>query len=80
VGGGLPGDGAKPDRQPGGRTGYQAYSPDYRLAPEHPFPAAIHDGLSAYRTLLEAGEDPSMIALTGDSAGGGLTVTTLLNH
>jgi acetyl esterase/lipase len=60
------------------RTGYRAFSPDYRLAPEHPFPAGINDGLSAYRALLESGEDPSAIALAGDSAGGGLAVTTLI--
>lgn len=41
------------------RTGYRAFSLDYRLAPEHPFPAAIEDGLSAYRALLDGGEDPS---------------------
>ncbi|MEU8548166.1 alpha/beta hydrolase [Streptomyces roseoverticillatus] len=60
------------------RTGFRAYSPDYRLAPEHPFPAAIEDGLSAYRALLGSGEDPSAIAFAGDSAGGGLTVTVCL--
>ena len=60
------------------RTGVRAYSPDYRLAPEHPFPAAIEDGLTAYRTLLERGEDPSTIVIAGDSAGGTLTVTTLI--
>ncbi|WP_411124026.1 alpha/beta hydrolase [Streptomyces sp. x-19] len=60
------------------RTGLGAYSLDYRLAPEHPFPAAIEDGLSAYRALLDRGEDPSAIVVAGDSAGGGLAVTTCL--
>jgi acetyl esterase/lipase len=60
------------------RTGFTAYSLDYRLAPEHPFPAAIEDALSAYRALLDSGEDPSTIAFAGDSAGGGLSVTTCL--
>ncbi|WP_329456002.1 alpha/beta hydrolase [Streptomyces sp. NBC_01497] len=60
------------------RTGFEAYSVDYRLAPEHPFPAAIDDTLSAYRALLDSGQDPSAIAFAGDSAGGGLAVTTCL--
>ncbi|MFF5437603.1 alpha/beta hydrolase [Streptomyces achromogenes] len=60
------------------KTGFKAYSVDYRLAPEHPFPAAIEDTLSAYRALLDGGTDPSAIAFAGDSAGGGLTVTTCL--
>ncbi|MGX9889880.1 alpha/beta hydrolase [Streptomyces sp. NPDC002276] len=60
------------------RTGFGAYSVDYRLAPEHPFPAAIEDTLSAYRALLDSGQDPSAIVFAGDSAGGGLTVTTCL--
>jgi monoterpene epsilon-lactone hydrolase len=60
------------------RTGMRAFSLDYRLAPEHPFPAAIEDAVDAYRTLLTSGEDPSAIAFAGDSAGGGLTVTTCL--
>ncbi|TYC66574.1 alpha/beta hydrolase [Streptomyces sp. CB01881] len=60
------------------RTGLGAYSPHYRLAPEHPFPAAIEDTLSAYRALLDRGEDPSAIVFAGDSAGGGLAVTTCL--
>ncbi|WP_328328529.1 MULTISPECIES: alpha/beta hydrolase [unclassified Streptomyces] len=60
------------------RTGLGAYSLDYRLAPEHPFPAAIEDTLSAYRALLDSGQDPSAIVFAGESAGGGLTVTTCL--
>ncbi|MFI6053232.1 alpha/beta hydrolase [Streptomyces violascens] len=60
------------------KTGCRAYSLDYRLAPEHPFPAAIEDTLGAYRALLDSGEDPSAIVFAGDSAGGGLTVTTCL--
>jgi epsilon-lactone hydrolase len=60
------------------KTGFGSYSLDYRLAPEHPFPAAIEDTLSAYRGLLDSGIDPSTIAFAGDSAGGGLTVTTCL--
>ncbi|WP_369185073.1 alpha/beta hydrolase [Streptomyces sp. Y1] len=60
------------------RTGFRSYSLDYRLAPEHPFPAAIEDTLGAYRALLDSGADPSTIAFAGDSAGGGLTVTTCL--
>ncbi len=52
--------------------------PDYRLAPEHQFPAAIEDVLSAYRWMLDAGVPPEEVTLCGDSSGGGLVVSVLL--
>ncbi|MCL2515371.1 MAG: alpha/beta hydrolase [Microbacteriaceae bacterium] len=60
------------------RTGLRAWSLDYRLAPEHRIPAAAHDALAAYRELLERGADPARVVVAGDSAGGHLTVTTLM--
>ena len=50
---------------------------DYRLAPEHPFPAAVDDAVIAYRWLLNDGVSPNRIVIAGDSAGGGLTLATL---
>jgi epsilon-lactone hydrolase len=61
------------------RTHAKAITLDYRLAPEHPYPAAVEDALAAYKGLLEQGIDPGQIALAGDSAGGGLAVATLLS-
>ncbi len=52
--------------------------PDYRLAPEHPFPAAVEDAVTCWRWLLLEGYAPSRMAIAGDSSGGGLTMATLL--
>jgi len=53
---------------------------DYRLAPEHPFPAAVEDAYTAYRWLIEnQNVDPNNLIIAGDSAGGGLTLATLIN-
>jgi monoterpene epsilon-lactone hydrolase len=63
----------------GRRTRAKVISVDYRLAPEHPYPAAVDDALAAYEALLQDGTAPSDIVFAGESAGGGLAVATLIN-
>jgi acetyl esterase/lipase len=60
------------------KTGARVLMVDYRLAPEHPFPAALDDCVAAYRWLLKQGLDGQHLAIAGDSAGGNLTLTTLM--
>lgn len=60
-------------------VGCRVLNVDYRLAPEHPHPAAVNDATNAYRWLLAQGYKPEHIAISGDSAGGGLTLATLLS-
>jgi len=59
-------------------TNYRCLNIGYRLAPEHPFPAALNDSISAYQWLLAKNIDPNNIIIEGESAGGGLTMATLL--
>ena len=62
----------------GRALGSAALALDYRLAPEHPFPAAVEDALAGYRYLLGRGIAPGHIVIAGDSAGGGLVVAAML--
>jgi acetyl esterase/lipase len=62
----------------GRAAGTRTLAIDYRMAPEHPFPAAVEDTVAAYRFLLNSGIAPKNIAIAGDSAGGGLVVGGIL--
>jgi len=62
----------------GKASGVKVLFPEYRLAPEHPFPAAIEDAVNVYRWLLHQGFSPSNIVFAGDSAGGGLCIAAAL--
>ena len=62
----------------GRAAGCWALAVDYRLAPEHPFPAAVEDAVAGYRYLLGRGLKPNRIAIAGDSAGGGLVVSAMV--
>jgi acetyl esterase/lipase len=58
--------------------GFHVFAPDYRLAPESRFPAAVEDAVAFYRALLSAGYAPQNIVVAGESAGGGLTLSLML--
>jgi acetyl esterase/lipase len=58
-------------------AGYRVVAVDYRMPPEHPFPAAVEDGVAVYRALLES-YAPGQIAIFGTSAGGGLTASVIV--
>lgn len=58
--------------------GFRVFAPNYRLAPENPFPAAVDDAVAAYTGLLAEGHSPQRLVVAGDSAGGGLSLSLML--
>lgn len=60
------------------RRGFRVFAPDYRLAPEHLFPAAVEDGVAAWQGLVDSGIPPARLVVSGDSAGGGLALAVLV--
>ena len=60
-------------------TGCDVFVADYRLAPEFPFPAGLIDAIAVYEALLESGVDPTRLFVAGDSGGGGLATSLLLD-
>jgi acetyl esterase/lipase len=60
------------------QKGFRVFAPNYRLAPEYPFPAAVDDAAAAWRGLIEPGNSPRKLVVAGDSAGGGLVLALLV--